>query len=166
MDNNSQLILWNQRGLLFDKDHIMEGIIMFVNRMPKSELNWRIRKYAQSPFLKDYESFSYPISIDDLTVQQMQRYLIKTYEKMDKETLFEILPNFIKKYNFEQCCICTSIMGRQKNSLDCGHWVHYSCMRLQVNNRSKCPMCRKHVAVPRGKKHRRKQLRWISNDDE
>ena len=68
-NNNSQSILWNQRGLLFDKDHIMEGIIMFVNRMPKSELNWRIRKYAQSPFLKDYESFSYPISIDDLTVQ-------------------------------------------------------------------------------------------------
>jgi hypothetical protein len=34
-------------------------------------------------------------------------------------------------------------MGKQKNNLPCGHWIHYGCLEKTCS--SKCPCCRKDI---------------------
>lgn len=56
----------------------------------------------------------------------------------------------IKKKKFVEekpadCPICLESLKKEKNPLDCGHWVHLKCVEQSLN--AECPFCRKPVKV-------------------
>lgn len=156
-------IQWDRRCMLFEKERIYEAVSLSVNQMSKTELNWKAKLLNKSPIIPNFEQISFPINIDDLTTSQLRRFILKTYKTYNKEALYILLSKTSKNLNFENCIVCMSIMGHQKNSLDCGHWIHYSCMRKLNVNRGKCPVCKKKVYVPKSK---RKRLRLVNYDSD
>ena len=44
----------------------------------------------------------------------------------------------------EDCIICTEKMEDDR-SLECGHWIHYSCIQKQF--KAECPVCRKSLKI-------------------
>jgi deltex len=53
----------------------------------------------------------------------------------------------------KQCPVCFEDFGRttQLVATQCGHFFHRSCLLESLKHSTKCPVCRKSVAAPRGK---------------
>lgn len=89
--------------------------------------------------LENFEQIGRPINVEDLTMVQLKRYITK---KMTDDIAKKILGPSLATLNANSCSICMELMGRQKNSLECGHWVHFECMK---KTNGTCPICRRNV---------------------
>jgi len=129
----------------------------------KNELITVATKLTGCDILDQFRQFTTPVKIADLTCEQL-RWLIEK-ELKSSDLKIDITFTYLKldqiKINREECCICMDVMGRQKNSLPCGHWVHFKC--FDQTGVPKCPMCRANLTE--FAKSRRTFITRLSSED-
>jgi hypothetical protein len=106
-------------------------------RMKKIELVEIATSINKKSIIDKFEQIGHSIEISMLTMDQLKRFI-------NKNLTVEIVKNIIGptiNVNVNSCSICMELMGKQRNSLECGHWVHFSCMEKNGH----CPICRKNV---------------------
>jgi Ring finger domain len=62
----------------------------------------------------------------------------------------------------EDCIICTEKMEEER-SLECGHWIHYSCIQKQF--KAECPVCRKSLKIEVKGKRPSSEVMWREGED-
>ncbi|XP_049821046.1 RING finger protein 141 isoform X1 [Aethina tumida] len=50
-----------------------------------------------------------------------------------------------EKKKVEECCICFNPLGEEMYTLNCGHNYHIKCIKLWLDSKRDCPICRSGV---------------------
>ena len=126
-----------------DSEALVNSILRKVRQQRKAErLELARQLNANSDAVERFEQFSGPVQLPELTNQQLYRFINKKLSESDNEDLMRVGGHLqaFKNWNMEQCCVCLELMGRQQNNLECGHWIHWECVRK--SGRRRCPICR------------------------
>ena len=133
-----------------------EDYIMLINKKLKSKNKKDLIDIVKIICKKETITLKYSScekNIQDLSVLQLKNCAEEYLEKCTIKELINISNTFISKiHNIEKCAICHEFMGQQKNSLECGHWCHFKCIRKATSSLGKkentCPICRKKIEIP------------------
>lgn len=123
---------------------------MEIERLPSETLSLFLEKklqYLKKPKLIDIATRLYgcndiklpysefPKNWNQLSVKQLEKCCIGKFLQQPTK-INEYIP-IDSTFNFEKCAVCFDLLGRQKNSLVCGHWIHFKCIKS-----FSCPICR------------------------
>lgn len=145
----------------------VEAIGKYVKRAKKDVLIDIARHLHGSDTFERFEQIDHRIKIVSLTCDQLRRYIngklgslqVTQLELLDKR----YFNGKVEEMNMEECCICYEILGRQKNSLQCGHWAHYKC--IVASEKNKCPICRADLGKEMGARIKKaERFKFDSND--
>lgn len=131
-----------------DSSDLVEMTVRKVKALRKSEQVALAKELNnENNTIDRFEQFSRPVQIDNLTKDQLCRYVEGKLKTVEKDQLISLVQRYrsFDNINLETCAVCMEIMGKQKNSLSCGHWIHFTCMRKAKTR--KCPLCRADVGA-------------------